>query len=219
MQQTWSWVDGNTYPSFSLTFARDVTPAHLLESHGADLESVREFSEDESASARLHDSNLSILRAGTSTSTRWAFCFEILGSIGMAPNVLKKLSAGTESVTLSYGGDGIVTLTRCFDGVICESFEVKGRAQPYGTGPFVIHTALDEFNLDQPKYSPKLLALKFLTHHYGFKIDEATIQGELPTALLPQLTPLDRGSFSAPSIQRGTGEGVGSEITLPILRK
>ncbi|WP_236711250.1 DUF6461 domain-containing protein [Streptomyces sp. 150FB] len=208
----WSWIDSNRYPSFCLSFTRNITPTRVLEIYGATPGVISKLSEEESVNVRPKASEMSTLRAGS--IAEWSFCFETFGLIGVTPKILKKLSEGREAIVIFSGGDGMDTLDRCVDSTRCESFDLLTSRPAYGEGPFLIKSAMDKHRSANPGDLMLPAVFNFITCHYGLVIDEITARGKLATAYVPPL-PLDQSGNWPPSTNKKPAErGLGASLHL-----
>lgn len=205
--RAWDWIRGDRYPGYCLTFTRGRVPRTVLELYGADSDTARVLSEADTTDARPPRGAGSVLRTGT--LGEWAFCFETHGVLGAGPEVLGRLSRGTQTLALLKGGDGMNVFEHRVDGRRAERFEPGLARTARGEGPHLFRPAVQQLIDAEPDPTPALhAALLVIGRHIGTDLDRDTAQGPLLTAYLDPGHRVPHTLDQAP--QRSLGRNLGT---------
>ncbi|MDQ8704786.1 DUF6461 domain-containing protein [Streptomyces sp. LHD-70] len=189
----WQWLHEYSELGHCLTLSRGLTADDVMRAYDVDpataaavtIEGAYEIEpEDDDES----DAEGSVVRFGHSRG--WGFSVEQLGSAGGYDPVLSRLSAGTETVALTYTGDGMTWVTHSRDGVLLSSFEpLMPSLVRHGTGPHeladLVQAFMDaqggEWDLDGGP-SPDRIMLGLVEERFGCCPSPTVLDGRLPTA-------------------------------------
>jgi hypothetical protein len=202
----WGWLSEDRRPLCGcLIFARDVTPEHVIQGFGLDSSSARMVDEDHLGSELpfpVHGQDSGVagpyVRAGR--AGRWAFAIDqAMLSLSLAVkgrNIAKRLSAGTETVVVSWTAKPTEDIEYWADGVLMTSFEPYMAWYRTGDEPDRFLREMQEAGLvtepppeeppadeEEPPMSTDSLvaALDMLTLALGIRLPEEVVSGPLLT--------------------------------------
>jgi hypothetical protein len=168
---------------FCITFSRSRAPREILSSYRADARRAQLLTRPEALSLYVPGMGGTLLRAGTLGT--WGFCFEELGIEGSKPGVLRRLSSGTETISLCYTADGTSIVKHLNDGRLIEKFEPGSPHTAWAEGPLRLARHTQELiNEMAGRVNRKEAALHVTGQYVGHYLDRSTLEGKLLTAFL-----------------------------------
>ncbi|MDH6709822.1 cell wall assembly regulator SMI1 [Kitasatospora sp. MAA19] len=197
------WV--GDHARFCLTFVREVDRTDLLRRYGAqdDTEAPRTQQEADDTSRAWTCGYLPVVRTGLAGG--WAFGFESGSSEGERAEVLRRLSAGTRAVSVTYNTS--VRLAVYDDGELTTSYDTLDPEQQGGSQPDLLRPALRDAGLvplNTARYPDEDVraVLDVLSSELGIAMDHSLLDGPLPSArVLPvpdDLVPTGRHLVHSP---------------------
>lgn len=211
----WEWA-GDFIPGFCITFTRDRTPEAVLAAYGADVRQASVLTMEDADDAFPFSVGGTLLRAGMLGT--WAFCYEGREPEGFKEGVHNRLSAGTETLVLFMGGDGLVTFTYLREQREIESFEPGEPRTVRGDGRHrFLHAVQEVLDAATAPMASSHAALQVIGQHIGAGLDWATLEGPLLTAFLADAhrEALPTGTPLPPELRDALGPGLGPLIPSP----
>lgn len=199
------WTGAGTW---CVTFTRGITPDEVLARCGAAPRDARVMPKREAerlgADSHRNGTTKSVLRVGALGDG--AFCHETWGVLGAMPGILSVLSRGTETFTVTMGGDSMNTFEHWLGGRCTEVFE-PSRPDTRPVPPHPWWDAVQERREATGRSEPGLVsAVRVIGDHMGTHLDDATVDGPLLTVLLvlrAEIRPRPNEKSSAPHPPRG----------------
>lgn len=208
----WEWAEDPRIPGFCITFTRDRTPEAVLAAYGADVSQASVLIMEDTADAFPLSVGGTLLRAGMLGT--WTFCYENLEPEGFKEGVRSRLSAGTETLELFAGGNGLVTFTYLRDQRKIEFFEPGSPHTVRGDGPHRFsHPVQEVLDAATAPVTPAHAALQVIGQYIGAGLDGATLEGPLLTAFLAdtdrEMLPPTPGHPLPAELRASLGPGLG----------
>ena len=192
----WEWWVRGEILSQGLTFVRGISEREMLMGFEMDPDAARPMTPTEAwhdptlANADFDDGPYWVRVAKVG---EWALAIEWSRIMSYLDNIVRRLSAGTESISISATANGTGNLSYFVDDVWTSGFEI---GQPYdstaGSDPNYFHHALAEVGLsgmddgtmvDLPPLSRQLLGvLEMLTRTKGIRLPEEVYMSPLLAA-------------------------------------
>ncbi|GAA2547345.1 MULTISPECIES: DUF6461 domain-containing protein [Streptomyces] len=124
------------FPFYTLTFARNLTPAELLTRMGGIPGTIALRDEHDMLDAfgdDLYDDGEPVVRAGTTGP--WAWAREHGGMHGVDERILRTVSAGTEAVALHHNDKPVNVFAYAADGEVITTINTLVPVAPEGSDP------------------------------------------------------------------------------------
>ena len=190
--------------SFCLSFVREGSQNSVLTAFGAVPESAvpRTLGEGKTAESTFDDGYGPFVRVGLCEG--WVFAWESESSEGMRPEVLRRLSRGTEVVVVRHILDGAPQFAYAADGTVITSlWAVPPVPTRSGSDPDRFRPLMREVGLDyaempneteggDPQFSDLEAVLTLAQRAFGLSLSPQEVEAAWPCArILPRLEDLD----------------------------
>ncbi|MDG4858804.1 DUF6461 domain-containing protein [Streptomyces sp. T-3] len=213
---------------FCLTLSRGLTADDVMRAYGVDPAEAVVVPVEEAYDVDPDDGRRgTLIRFGDSGG--WGFSVECLGIVGGSEPVLSRLSAGTETVTMTYTGGGMTWVSHARDGVRLSSFEpLMPSLVRHGDGPHELAGLIQrvedeehggEWELRRGRgHFPEAIMLDVVQRRFGACPPREVLDGPLPTAFLAEADqlPAPPGPTAPPLAgttgRKGLGRGLGALV-------
>jgi hypothetical protein len=202
----WAWAADGRHPGFCLTFVRQRAPLDIVTILGADPNKAAMHTGAEAEAAHPITRPGSLLRCGTLGA--WAYCYEDRAPVANRPAAVHRLSADTEVLQVTKGGDGMNLVEHVVDTRSIELFEPAKRTTVRGDGPHRLLALTEQLLANHPDLSRLVAALHVVGEQIGGTLDRNTLDGPLLTAVTTTVEPA-----AAPATPRtGRPSGLGRKL-------
>ncbi|MEU0957682.1 DUF6461 domain-containing protein [Streptomyces niveus] len=180
------WAAQRNAVMWCVTFTDGITPEEVLTAYGFSPDDARTVDWSETlewmADRDRPDATVFPLRFGR--TGEWSFCFEKSTILGSSDDVLARLSATTETISVMLGGGGVNRFGCWRDGREVESFEPgHPRRKPAPPHPWwdAVH---ERIRATGERYPGMLPVLEVVAERVGAILDDETLDGQLHTVMM-----------------------------------